>query len=152
MALEARLWRSAAQLPDLILAYTRCAPPPLPPAPAPRPRGAEGGCWPGAPPPSGMHASELHRPPTPPGGRARPAGVSALRLQLMMLPCSVPTRNLDGPATASYSIETAPKIRSEFFSFTWSVSTGSPSRRMSHQKTFPSVEHVMHSVPVLLCI
>ena len=70
----------------------------------------------------------------------------------MMLPCSVPTRNLDGPATASYSVETAPKIRSEFFSFTWSVSTGSPSRRMSHQKTFPSVEHVMHSVPVLLCI
>ena len=82
-------------------------PAPAPPAPAPRPRGAEGGCWPGAPPPSGMHASELHSPPTPPGGRARPAGVLALRLQLMMLPCSVPTRNLDGPATASYSIATA---------------------------------------------
>ena len=107
MALEARLWRSAAQLPDLILAHTRCAPPPLPP-PQPRVPGVpreDAGRVPPLPP--GMHASELHSPPTPPGGRARPAGVLALRLQLMVLPCLVPTRSLDGPATASYSIATA---------------------------------------------
>eukprot|EP00982_Pelagococcus_subviridis_P012922 31200-Pelagococcus_subviridis.AAC.4 len=51
----------------------------------------------------------------------------------------------------SYSSDTAPKMVSPFFSFSCSSSTGSPSRRVSHQYTYPSVETENVSVPVLLC-
>ena len=81
----------------------------------------------------------------------RSAGVLALRLQLMTVPCSVPTMNLVGPATASYSMDTAPLMLVSFLPLSTSSSTGSPSRRVSHQKTLPSVDTDTHSVPVFDC-
>ena len=75
-----------------------------------------------------------------------------MRLHISTVPCSVPIMNFVGPAMDSYSTETAPNTTSGFdFSTSRSSSTGSPKRRVSHQKTIPSVETEKHSVPVLLC-
>lgn len=72
-------------------------------------------------------------------------------LQDKKLPDSVPTINFVAPAAGSYSSDTPPNIVSAPFSFNGIVSNDSPSLRISHHITYPSVEHVMHSVPVLLC-
>mmetsp|Transcript_26763 Transcript_26763/g.62510 ORF Transcript_26763/g.62510 Transcript_26763/m.62510 type:complete len:269 (-) Transcript_26763:463-1269(-) len=84
----------------------------------------------------------------------RSDGFFALRLHEMTLPCSVPTRNLVGPAAAEYSIETPPIVLPGSFaarSSSCSLSEGSPSLRMSHQSTWPSVDVEAHSYAFLPC-
>ena len=80
----------------------------------------------------------------------RSEGFFALRLHEITFPCSVPTRNLVGPDTDEYSIETPPIRRpaSPPFSSSISASVGSPSLRMSHHSTWPSVDVDAHSVAV----
>lgn len=65
----------------------------------------------------------------------RSAAVFALRLHDSTMPCSVPTMNLVGPATASYSRLTAPSTVVWPRSVSCSDSTGSLSLRVSHQCT-----------------
>ena len=81
----------------------------------------------------------------------RSAGFFALRLHETTFPCSVPTRNLVGPAAAEYSIETPPMVRPSLpgvLSSSARESDGS-GLRMSHQSTCPSVEVEAHSYAVL---
>ena len=65
-------------------------------------------------------------------------------------PCSVPTMNLVG-MVGSYSRETPPNGRDDslMFGISFRDSVGSPSLRMSHQNTCPSVLVEKHSAPVL---
>ena len=77
-----------------------------------------------------------------------------LREHETTLPCSVPTRNLVGPPAAEYSIDTPPISRPstpDALSSRWRNSTGSPSLRTSHQRTWPSVEVEAHSKGCLPC-
>ena len=75
-------------------------------------------------------------------------GVLAFRLQDKTELCSVPTMNLVG-MVGSYSRDTPPCGRGSFFAFGHSRrdSVGSPSFRMSHHSTWPSVLVEKHSVP-----
>lgn len=66
------------------------------------------------------------------------------------IPCSVPTRYLVGPASWLYSIELPPStIPPPLESVaSWSVSVGSPNRRVSHHIICPSVDTDAHWLPV----
>ena len=70
-----------------------------------------------------------------------------------MMPYSVPTRNLLAPASALNSITLPPTTRSfpSTFSVKRSVSIGPLANYLvSHQKTLPSVDEVISSVPVFI--
>merc|ERR1712070_437767 len=66
-----------------------------------------------------------------------------------MYPCSVPTRNLRGPAAMSYPSEVPPWMPATVSALaevsTVYASVGSDILRVSHQSTCPSVEVDMHS-------
>mmetsp|Transcript_14748 Transcript_14748/g.51350 ORF Transcript_14748/g.51350 Transcript_14748/m.51350 type:complete len:237 (-) Transcript_14748:619-1329(-) len=70
------------------------------------------------------------------------------RFAIITMPCSVPTRYLEGPASMLYSIEEPPRIVPlPLSSDSWSV--GSPSRRVSHHNICPSVDTLAHMLCVL---
>ena len=70
-----------------------------------------------------------------------------------MIPCSVPTKNLLAPASELNSKTLPPTILSfpSIYSVSKSVSIGPLANYLvSHQRTLPSVEEVINSVPVFI--
>jgi hypothetical protein len=74
-------------------------------------------------------------------------------LAVMIMPCSVPTRNLFAPASELNSSTLPPTILSlpSIWSVKRSESIGPLANYLvSHHRTLPSVEEVMSSVPVFM--